>query len=190
MAAHSLAEFLEAANANTIRCTNTFEVEIVTGYNEIDSEMNKQIIYGQSFAIPQRGIELAEVSFKGYSMPLVPTKMTMEQEHTMTILDDIQGTNRRMFLAWMNKTMDADIDNGSVFAGDRGVSQGVVRLHLFGDDNDTINQTYKFVGVRPTGVSQISLTYDGGDKSQFDVTFKSIYWKIEKATEGSFTNQV
>ena len=88
--------------------------------------------------VPARSIEMAEVSFKGYSMPLVPTKMTMDQEHTITVLDDTNGTNRRLFLAWMNKTMNAAISDGSLFEGDRGVKDAVIRLELFDKDNKTV----------------------------------------------------
>ena len=55
-------------------------------------------------------------------MPLVPTKMTMDQEHSMTVLDDVNGTNRRLFLAWMGKVINPAIEDGSLFEGDRGVS--------------------------------------------------------------------
>lgn len=55
-------------------------------------------------------------------MPLVPTYITMEQEHTMTVLDDVNGTNRRLFLAWQGKVMNPDIAGGSLFEGNRGMS--------------------------------------------------------------------
>ena len=71
-------------------------------------------------------------------MPLVPTKMTMDQEHSMTVLDDVNGTNRRFFLRWLNKTMNADISGGSLFEGDRGVKDTVIRLELFDKDNKTV----------------------------------------------------
>ena len=100
--------------------------------------MENTLLYGQSFTVPQRSTEFAEVSFKGYSMPLVPTKMTMDQEHTMTVLDDVNGTNRRLFLAWMAKVMNPAIDDGSLFEGDRGVSKSVIRLELFDKDNKTV----------------------------------------------------
>ena len=188
--AHAIEQFLNQANSSTIRCTNTFEIEIVTVYPELDKNMEAAMLFGQEIALPNREIEQAEVAYKGYSMPLVPTKMNMEHEHTIKVLDDIDGTNRRLFLAWMNKTMDADIDGGSVFAGDRGVSNSTIRVILFGKDNETVSQIYRFVGVRVKTVGNISLTYDGGDKSTFDVTFTSLYWKIEKAVDGDYRNQV
>lgn len=110
----------------------------MTGYSDVDAEMDKVLLFGQTFSVPTRAIEYADVSFKGYSMPLVPTRMTMEQEHTMTVLDDVDGTNRRLFLMWLNKTMNAAISEGSLFEGDRGVHNSTIRLELFDKDNKTV----------------------------------------------------
>lgn len=187
--AHSLQEFLTQATSDTIRCTNQFQISITTGYSDLDAEMETALLFGQSFSVPQRSQEYAEVSFKGYSMPLVPTRMTMEQEHTMTVLDDVNGTNRRLFLAWMGKVMNPAISEGSLFEGQRGVSESVVRLQLFDADNKTVIQTYKFYGVQVGSVGNTQLTYEGGDKSTFDVTFKSIYWNMEDTKKGAFIDQ-
>lgn len=100
--------------------------------------MEDTLLYGQSFSIPKRSNEYANVAFKGYEMPMVPTKMTMDQEHTMTVLDDVNGSNRRLFLAWLGKIINPAIDEGSVFEGNRAVSQSIIRLELFDTDNKTV----------------------------------------------------
>lgn len=189
--AKALEEFLNVANSNTIRCTNQFEVFCTSGYSEIDKVLENATIYGQTFTVPQRGIEYASVSFKGYEMTnIVPTKMTMENEHTMTVLDDVNGELRRAFLAWQGKVMNPDIEGGSYFEGDRGINQqSVIRLHLFDKDNATVIQIYKFFNIRVTNVGSISLTYEGGDASKFDVTFKSTYWTLEESKNGALTDQ-
>lgn len=187
--AHSLAEFLEAVNSDTIRVSNQFQLNITTGYSDIDAEMENTLLYGQSFTIPQRAHEYGDVAFKGYSMPLVPIKMTMEQEHTMSVLDDVNGSNRRLFLAWLAKIINPAISEGSVFEGDRGVSKAVIRLELFDKDNKTVNQIYKFNGVVPLSVGNGSLQYDGGEAMKFDVQFKSIFWECENVKNGAFTDQ-
>lgn len=187
--AHNLQEFLNAATSDTIRCTNQFQISITTGFADIDAQMEQTLLFGQSFAIPQRSNEYAEVSFKGYSMPLVPTRMTMDQEHSMTVLDDVNGTNRRLFLAWLGKVINPAIEDGSLFEGDRGVSQSVIRLELYDKDNKTVIQTYKFYGAMVKSVGNTELTYEGGDKSTFSVTFGSIYWQCENHTKGAFTEQ-
>lgn len=187
--AHSLEEFLNAAHADNIRCTNQFQISITTGHADIDTMMEDTLLYGQSFTIPQRATEFAEVSFKGYKMPLVPTLMTMDQDHSMTVLDDVNGSNRRLFLAWMGKVINPAIDEGSVFEGDRGVSDGIIRLELFDSDNKTVIQTYKFYGVNVKSVGNTEVTYEGGDAAKFTVSFTSLYWQCENHQKGNFTSQ-
>ena len=80
-------------------------------------------MFGDNLSIPGRTINYADVSYKGFAMPLVPTNMEMDNSHTMTIKCDIEGSYRRAFLAWMNSVMNANIEAGSVFEGDRGVNE-------------------------------------------------------------------
>lgn len=187
--AHSLQEFLTVVNSDTVRASNTFQINITTGYPDIDAEMQNTLLYGQSFTVPQRSTEYADVSFKGYSMPLVPTRMIMDQEHSMTVLDDVNGTNRRLFLAWMGKVMNPAIADGSLFEGDRGVSQSTIRLELFDKDNQTVIQTYKFDGVQVKNVGNTELSYEGGEVAKFQVQFNSLYWQCENHQNGAFTGQ-
>lgn len=189
--AHSLQEFLNAANSNTIRANNQFELSITSGYNDIDKVLETATMFGQNISIPDRGTEFASVSYKGYEMPnLVPTRMTMTNEHTMTVIADVNGSYRRAFLAWQGKVINPDISGGSVFEGDRGINQNsIVRVMLFDKDNKTVIETYKFFNVKIKSVGAISLQYDGGDKATFDVTFISTYWEIESAKKGALTSQ-
>jgi len=98
------------------------------------------VLYAQSITLPARGIEYASVSFKGFEMAnIVPTKMTMEYDHEITFLDDVNGTLRRAFLAWQGKVMNPAISNGSYFEGDRGINeQSSIRVNLFDKDNETV----------------------------------------------------
>ena len=189
--AHSLQEFLQAATSDSIRCTNTFELEAASGYSDIDAQLTSTMMFGQNISIPTRGIEYAAVSYKGYEVPnLVPTRLTMETEHTMNIIADIDGMHRRLFLKWMNYVMNADIEGGSLFEGDRGVNpQSTIRVRLFDKDNKTICETYRFYNVTITNVGGIQLDYNGGDSAKFDVQFKSSYWQLENPTNGAFTEQ-
>ena len=189
--ANALEEFLNAANSNTIRCTNQFELFCTSGYTEIDAVLQTATIFGQSFTIPSRGIDYANVSFKGYEMVnIVPTRLTMENEHTMQVLDDVNGELRRAFLAWQGKVINPDIEGGSKFEGDRGINpQSLIRLHLFDKDNETVIQKYKFYNVRVTNVGNVQLSYEGGDASKFEVTFKSTYWTLEESKNGALTDQ-
>lgn len=192
MAANPLNAFLAAATADTIRCTNQFEIELNTGDDELNSIIadKKVVLFGQNLAIPSRSIQYADVSFKGYSMTnLVPTAITMDQEHNMTVIDDVSGLHRRVFLAWMNKVINADIHAGSLFEGDRGVNESsFLRLKLFAKDNNTVSEVYEFFNVVVKSVGQTTVDYNGGDTSKFDVTFGSTYWRV-LTQNGQIDNQ-
>ena len=187
-----ITDFLAAATADTIRANNQYEVRCTSGYSDIDNVLKTAVMFGSNFTLPERGQEYATVYYKGYEMQnLVPTRLTMQQEHTMTIKCDTNGEFRRAFLAWQGKVINPDIEGGSLFEGDRGVNEkSIIRVDLFDKDNETVVETYKFYNVRIKQVGPITLTYDGGDVATFDVTFGSIYWKIEMAKLGSLTDQV
>lgn len=189
--ARSLQEFLNAASSNTIRVNNQFEVMATSGYSDIDKVLETAVMFGQGIALPDRKIEYASVSYKGFEFGnLVPTKMTMGNEHTMSIIADVNGSYRRAFLAWMGKVMNPDISGGSVLEGDRRINdKSILRVQLFDYDNKTVIETYKFYNVRVTSVGEVTLTYDGGEKAMFDVTFKSSYWEIEDSKKGALIGQ-
>lgn len=149
-------------------------------------------MFGNNFTLPERGQEYAPVYYKGYEMQnLVPVRMTMQQEHTMTVKCDTNGEYRRAFLAWQGKVINPDIEGGSLFEGDRGVNEkSIIRVDLFDKDNETVIETIKFYNVRIKNVGPVTLTYDGGEVATFEVTFGSIYWKIEAAKNGALTDQV
>lgn len=189
--ANPLKKFLAAATADTMRPTNQFEIEVNTGDDELNSIIadNNIMLFGQNLAIPQRGITYAPVSFKGYEMQnLVPTQLTMEQEHNMTVIDDVNGLHRRVFLAWMNKVMNADIQGGSLFEGYRGVNESsFLRLKLFAADNETVSEIYEFFNVVVSQVGQTIVDYNGGDVAKFEVQFKSTFWRV-LTQNGSIAN--
>lgn len=189
--AHSLQEFLNAANSNTIRANNQYEVVATSGYNDIDKVLEVATMFGVNFSIPARTINYASVSYKGFEMTnIVPTSLDMEKEHTMTIIADVNGSYRRAFLAWQGKVINPDIEGNSCFEGDRGINQkSIVRVNLFDKDNKEVVEVYKFFNVRVGTVGPISLTYEGGDKATFDVTFKSTYWTLETSKKGALTSQ-
>lgn len=188
--ARALSQFLNAATNETIRCTNQFEVEFVSGIPEVDAVMEDVMIMGQSFTIPSRTVEYAPVSFKGYEVPnLVPTRIDMQKEVTMTIIEDVNGSHRRVFEYIQNHVMNFDIEGGSVFEGDRGVNpNSILRLRLFDKDNKTVIQTYKFDNVHIKNVGETSLTYEGGDAAKFEVGFICSYWSLEDNKKGALTD--
>lgn len=187
----SLDSFLQAATSDTIRNTNTFEIEASSGYDDVDAVAQKITMFGQNITLPERGIEYSPVSFKGYEIPnLVPTRLTMGNEVTMQVLADINGEHRRLFLRWMNHVINADIQGGSLFEGYRGVNEkSIIRIRLFDKYNKDIVETYRFYNVAITNVGTIALDYNGGEAAKFEVQFKSSYWQLEDPKEGAFLDQ-
>ena len=59
--AHSLAEFLAAANANTIRANNQYEIAATSGYSDVDNDLKTDVMFCKNFNIPGRSIDYATV---------------------------------------------------------------------------------------------------------------------------------
>ena len=181
--------FLGLANANTIRSTNTWEAHCTSGISDVDNVLKDAEVFIQGFTIPSRTVNYAEVSYKGYSAPLVPTNLEMQKEISFDVIEDINGSFRRAFLSWQNSVINADIEGGSVFEGDRGINEkSIIRLELFDKDNKTQSQIYKFYNVRIKSVGETALTYDAGDTAKFSVTMTCTYWTLEKANAGQLTD--
>ena len=187
-----VSQFLAAATANNVRCNNQWEAEFISGYDDVDAVLTAAVMFGDSFSIPGRTINYASVHYKGFEMAnLVPTNVQMDVEHSMNIKADVAGEYCRAFLRWQNHVMNANIEGGSVFEGNRAVNPNSnARIHLFAADNKTVNETYKLVNVVINNVGPINLVYEGGDVATFDISMMSTYWYIEKATEGALTDQV
>lgn len=191
--AESLLNFLGQMSTNQLRTTNLFEMEVASGYSEIDDVLKHITMYGEGFTLPNRSQEFADVGFKGFNVP-VPTVMREEQSHSMTVRADSAGEIRRAFLAWAAKTADPDISNGSVFAGDRRLNTaGTIRIKLLASyDNVTVSEVYKMIGVKIESVGGVQVSNNDASVSTFEVQFRSIYWEIEKGSvvDGALKTQV
>ena len=188
----ALARYIDSLSRNQVRTTNMFEMYITTGFSDIDAVLKDITMYGQGFEIPSRQTNYADVSFKGYAVP-IPTNEQMTNEHSMTVYADANGEIRRAFLAWQGKTWDPDIEGGSVFAGDRRLNTGsVIRIHLLDNDMESISEVYKMIGVRIAEVGALAVSNVDANVSTFNVSFRSVYWQIEKDTvkTGAFSQQV
>lgn len=189
--AKALEQFLQKMSTNQIRTQNMFELEVTSGFADVDDVLESITMYGEGFTLPNRTMEYADVAFKGYPCP-VPTVMKMEQDHTITIRADAAGEIRRAFLAWQGHTSDPAISDGSLFAGDRRLNvSGVIRLKLLGTDMSTPMEVYKMVGVSIANVGGLTVSNTDSGVSTFEVSLKSCYWEIESGTiqEGAFKNQ-
>lgn len=191
--AESLQNFLGKLSTNQLRTTNLFELEVTSGYSDIDDVLKNITMYGEGFTLPHRTQNFADVGFKGYTVP-VPTNMVMEQDHTITIRADSNGEIRRAFLAWQGKTTDPAISLGSVFAGDKRLNtSGIIRIKLLAtEDATTVSEVYEMVGVKINAVNGMSVSNTDANVATFDVSFKSIYWQIQPGSvnAGQFSTQL
>ena len=184
-----LIAFLNKLSKDQLRTTNMFEMQVTSGYSDIDSVLEPITMYGEGFTLPDRQMAVAAAPFKGYNFQ-IPTVMSMTQQHTMTVRADSAGEIRRAFLAWQGKTCDPAIGQGSVFAGDRRMNvKGVIRIQLLDDDMVTPAETYKMIGVFITNVGGLTVSNSNASISQFQVGFESQYWELENAIRGSFQDQ-
>ena len=184
-----LIAFLNKLSQDQLRTTNMFEMQVTSGYSDIDSVLEPITMYGDGFTLPDRTVAVAPAAFKGYNFQ-IPTVMSMTQQHQMQVRADSAGEIRRAFLAWQGKTCDPAISDGSVFAGDRRMNvKGVIRIQLLDDDMVTPAETYKMIGVFITGVGGLTVSNSNAQISQFQVSFTSQYWELEQAARGSFQGQ-
>jgi len=146
-------------------------------------------MYAQGFSAPARNAEFTEVQFKGFPFK-VQTRMTMQQEHDLTIRADNAGEVRRAFIAWQAKCANPDIEGGSVLEGDRRLNaSAVVRLHLLGDDNKTVAEVYKLMGCKVGNIGEMSMTNEGGEVATFSAQIISQFWQIENSAGGALVGQ-
>ena len=187
--AKSLLNFLAEIQNQGVRTTNMFELEISTGYPEVDALLENITMWGKNFTLPNRVQEFADVNFKGYPIP-IPTRMTMEREHTISVVADADGIIRRAFLLWEGMVTDPAISDGSLFAGDkRPPANSFIRIRLLDQDMESITETYKMVGVSVKSVGGYQVSNDEAAVSTFDVQFQSVYWEIESMSTSKATTR-
>ena len=210
----SLNQFLTKLSESQIRTTNLFEIEIklppaLNGMPDFDnmftynhSQGNILTMFGESFTLPNRTIEFAEAGFKGFNVP-VPTVMRMEQDHTMTVRADMQGNNRRAFLAWQaycinpriiqsgkNNTDTTGSPEIGLFEGNRRYEQeSQIRISLLGSDMRTATETCTLYGVKIQSVGGLTVSNTDASISTFDVGFKSVFWQVEDITKDDFSGK-
>ena len=190
--AKSLDQFIQQIKtAGGIRTSNMAEIEVSTGYPEIDAQLENITMYAESFELPTRTQEYNDVPFKAYPVP-VASRMIMGQDHSMNIRADTDGAIRRAFLAWQAKVANPAIAKGSLFEGDRRPNEGsVMRVRLLANDMSKTAEVYKIVGVKVNEVGALTVSNTDSNVAVFPVTLKSIYWEIEDGTvaDGAFKDQ-
>ena len=186
--AKALNEFINILQNKGMRIQNMWEVDITTGYSDVDTKLKNVTFYAEGFDIPTRTQDTVVVPYKGYELN-VPSKMTMSNEHSMSIRCDVNGDLRRTFLKWMNYITDANIGQGSFFGGDKRIPKSAnIRVKLLAGDMKTVVETYKLYGCIPLSVGDMKMSNSDANIVTFDVKIRSQYWEIESAT-GDFPEQ-
>ena len=186
--AKPLQDFINVLQNKGMRISNMWEIEVNTGYSDVDAKLKNITMYAEGFDVPTRSQACVDVFFKGYPLK-IPSKIEMAQEHGTTIRCDANGDTRRLFLKWMNYVTDAAISQGSYFGGEKRIPKNsFIRVKLLAGDMVTVLETYKIYGCIPTKVGDLKMTHNEANLVTFEVSFSSQYWEVESA-KGDFPEQ-
>ena len=177
----SLSEALAAYNGDQVMTQTMWYIELAGRI--VEEELKYMQIYGQGFELPERTNETADVTYRGYPIP-VPTVMKMGQDHNIQLNCDVHQKLRRGFLNWQARAIDPRISKQQTsFAADRRPTAGVggsgLRLFLLAPDMETYEMIVRIYGVRVTSVGSLALSNTDGGIATFQVGFKSVYWEMD-----------
>jgi len=183
--AKSLNKFLNEVQQKGVRLQNYYELEIISGYDDVDKVLEKIDIWAETAEVPSRTQEYTDLPYNGYPLQ-IPTTFLMQNEHALTIRSDMHGNIRKAFLKWMAYVTDPAISQGSGLGGDKRIpANSYVRMHLLASDMETRVETYKLMGVGVQEVGIMSLSNATAEVATFDVTLKSQFHEIEN-NQGDF----
>ena len=104
---------------------------------------------------------------------------------TTTIINDEDMKARVQIEKWM-AGMNSHETNVRAFSAHMGAEGATAKLHQYGKKPDSVSEqgttpkltTIEFVGIFPSTLSEIALSYDtASDIEQYDVTWSYQYWK-------------
>ena len=184
MANYNLNQAISMFNEDQVRTQHMYEVDFHSGVEDIDSRLLRMQVYGQSFSLPERTVDFESVQYRAYEIP-VPTRMTMGQDHSVTVYADVRGDLRAALLDWQALCVNPAIGFDSYFESNRRptrIGQGTdnepyIDVKLLAPDFKTPLEITHIVGVRVTKVGSLELSNTGASISTFSVDFKSVYWE-------------
>jgi hypothetical protein len=153
---------------------NLFRVTLAwPGASSLDQERASFLIKGA--ALPASIIGTIEVPFRGRKLKIAGDR-TFES-WTITVINDNNMAIRTAFENWMN-LINAHNANISAYTGS--ASLGYLDTNMIVEQLDRAEnalKTYSFVGIYPTNISQIELSYDTTDTiEEFTVELNYQYW--------------
>jgi len=177
--AKSLQDFLQIISEKGVRKNHQFQLDISSGYSDVDKVLEDFTVFATVAEIPSRTQEMVELPYQGYNLS-VAGAFQMSNEHTFTVRDTATGDIRRAFLKWQSYMTNPAISQGSMLQGDKRIpANSYVRMHLLGDDMETIVETIKLIGCSVQEVGVISMSNESVEIATTDIIIRSQYWELE-----------
>ena len=133
-------------------------------------------------ALPASNISPVEVPFRGRVLK-VAGERTFDT-WTVTVLNDTDFRIRTSMEQWMNGISRLTNGSGEVNPSDYTADANVDQLGRNGE----IHRRYNFVGLFPTNISEIPLSFDTTDTiEEFTVEFQVLYWTVAAITNANST---
>ena len=161
-------------------------------WHRISNELNNNLFcYGQGFDIPTRTINYADVSFRGYAIP-VPTVAQFGTTHSITFNDDSTGSIRNILMRWQNASINTNISQGNFegnrFTGDPSLGYGAnIKIYLLSNeyDENAVKPSsfglkggrlgYELKGVTVAEIGATTLSNTASSVSTIPVSLRSQY---------------
>tara|TARA_B100000287_G_scaffold362080_1_gene355152 strand:- start:327 stop:947 length:621 start_codon:yes stop_codon:yes gene_type:complete len=136
----------------------------------------------KSAALPASNISPVEVPFRGRVLK-VAGERTFDT-WTVTVLNDADFKIRTVMEQWMNGISRLTNGSGEVNPADYTADATVDQLSRNGD---TLRR-YNFVGLFPTNISEVPLSFDTTDTiEEFTVELQVLYWTIASGEAADVT---
>ena len=136
----------------------------------------------KSAALPASNISPVEVPFRGRVLK-VAGERTFDT-WTVTVLNDADFKIRTVMEQWMNGISRLTNGSGEVNPADYTADATVDQLSRNGD---TLRR-YNFVGLFPTNISEVPLSFDTTDTiEEFTVELQVLYWTIASGEASDVT---
>lgn len=184
MANYNISQAIDMFNQDQVRTQHMYAMEFFSGIKTIDDRLMRMQVYGNSFSLPERTVDFENLTYRAYDIP-IPTKMSMGQDHSVTVYADVRGDLRKACLDWQAACVNPDITGGSFFESNRRptrIGNGednmpYIKIDLLAPDFQTPVETTMIYGCRVTKVGGLELSNTGASISTFTVDFKSVYWE-------------
>ena len=149
-----------------------FDVVISPNIGEDSATLTKFTFTCEASEIPDATISAVPVSYFGRIIKLAGDRTY--QDWNVTVINDEDFSVRNMFEAWSNQ-INQYVGNIKLSKGNS-YKNGSALVTQYGKSGEKL-RSYEFVGIFPTVVSNIGLSWNSQNEIQrFGVTFSYDYW--------------